>query len=185
MWMQKIGFLGVGFLGTILSWVLLSYFGRRTVYTTGLGGLVIILAVIGILDCVPGYEQRPAIIWAQSSTMVLWNFVYSLSVGPVCFVILCETSATKLRSKTIAIATAVQAICGIVMTVAIPHMINPDAGNLRGKIGFFFGVSARCYQLGLPQTCLYPFGDIAVCQDTNTQTGSGSPLLRMGVFQGP
>lgn len=100
------------------------------------------LFTIAILDCVPNYESRPAVIWAQSSIMVVWNFIYGMSVGPVCFVILCECSATKLRSKTIAIATAVQAVFGIVMTVAIPYMINPDQGDMRGKLGFFFGVSS-------------------------------------------
>lgn len=73
--------------------------------------------------------------------MLVWNLIYNLSVGPVCFVILCECSATKLRGKTIAISTAIQAILGIVITVMIPYMINPDAGNMRGKIGFIFGVS--------------------------------------------
>ena len=48
-------------------------------------------------------------------------------------------SATKVRSKTIAVATATQALLGIAMTIAIPYMINPDQVNLRGKIGFFFG----------------------------------------------
>ena len=57
----------------------------------------------------------------------------------MCFVILCEVSATKVRSKTIAVATAVQAALGIVMTVAIPYLINPDQANARGKVGFFFG----------------------------------------------
>ncbi|QVM07546.1 hypothetical protein D8B26_002244 [Coccidioides posadasii str. Silveira] len=134
-----IGFLGVGFVGTCLSWVLLSYFGRRTIYGNGLGVMAIILFIIGILDCTPNYLDRPGVIWAQSSMMLVWNFTYNISVGPICFVILCECSATKVRSKTIAIATAIQAIFGIVMTVAIPHMINPDAGNMRGKLGFFFG----------------------------------------------
>lgn len=46
------------------------------------------------------------------------------SLGPVCFVILCEVSATRVRSKTIGIATAAQALLGIVMTVAIPYLIN-------------------------------------------------------------
>lgn len=32
-----------------------------------------------------------------------------------------------------------QALVGIVMTVAIPYMINPDQANWRGKIGFFYG----------------------------------------------
>ncbi|KAK3718381.1 hypothetical protein LTR37_005194 [Vermiconidia calcicola] len=71
--------------------------------------------------------------------MLVWNFIYGTSVGPVCFVILCEVSATRVRSKTIALATATQAILGIVMTIAIPYLINPDQANARGKIGFFFG----------------------------------------------
>jgi MFS transporter, SP family, general alpha glucoside:H+ symporter len=70
---------------------------------------------------------------------VIWNGIYDLSIGPVCFVIICECSATKVRSKTIALATAVQAFMGIVMTIAIPYMINPDQANMRGKLGFFFG----------------------------------------------
>ena len=68
------------------------------------------------------------------------------TIGPVCFVILCECSATRVRGKTIAFATAVQALIGIVMTVAIPYMINPDQANLRGKLGFFFGgLAASCF----------------------------------------
>ncbi|EEH49168.2 uncharacterized protein PADG_05247 [Paracoccidioides brasiliensis Pb18] len=141
-----VGFLGVGFLGCILSWILLAYFGRRVIYSSGLAGLAVILFIVGILDCVPNYTERPKVIWAQSSMMLLWNFVYDLSVGPVCFVILCECSATKLRGKTIAISTAIQALFGIVMTVAIPYMINPDAGNMRGKLGFFFGgLAVLCF----------------------------------------
>lgn len=53
--------------------------------------------------------------------------------------ILCEVSATKVRSKTIAVATAAQALLGIVMTIAIPYLLNPDQANARGKVGFFFG----------------------------------------------
>jgi hypothetical protein len=64
---------------------------------------------------------------------------FSLTSIPNSFVILCEVSATKVRSKTIAIATAVQAIFGIAMTVAFPYLINPDQADLRGKVGFFFG----------------------------------------------
>lgn len=104
--------------------------------------------IIAILDCVPNYTERTAVIWAQCSMMIVWNLMYNLSIGPVCFVILCECSATKVRSKTIAVATAVQAAFGIVMTVAIPYMINPDAGNMRGKVGFFYGVSLLSLLVG-------------------------------------
>ena len=108
-------------------------------YNIGLAILSVMMFIIGILDCAPNYENRPAVIWAQSSIMVIWNGIYDLTIGPVCFSIICEVSATKVRSRTIAVATAVQALFGIVMTVAIPYMINPDQANMRGKLGFFFG----------------------------------------------
>jgi len=93
--------------------------------------------LIGILDCIP---NRPhGVQWAESALMLVWNFCYDLSVGPICFIIISEVSATRVRSKSIAIATAAQAIFGIVMTVGIPYTINPDAGNWGGKLGFFFG----------------------------------------------
>ena len=137
--LEVVGFLALGFLGTLCSWVLLSYFGRRRIYNFGLATLVVILLIIGIIDCLPNYSARPALAWTQSSLMLLWNFTYDLSVGPVCFVLICETSATRVRSKTIALATAVQAAVAVAMTVAIPYLINPDQANGRGKIGFFFG----------------------------------------------
>ncbi|EMC92532.1 hypothetical protein BAUCODRAFT_38606 [Baudoinia panamericana UAMH 10762] len=136
---MSIGFLALGFVGTCFSWVLLLHFGRRVIYNSGLALLVVLLIIIGILDCVPNYSQRFGVIWAQSILMCIWNFCYDFSVGPICFVILCEVSATKVRSKTIAVATAVQAVLGIAMTIAIPYLINPDEANARGKIGFFFG----------------------------------------------
>jgi hypothetical protein len=73
-----VGFLAVGFLGTILSWFLLIYFGRRTICNSGLCLLAGLQIVIGILDCAPNYITRPSVIWAQSSLMVIWNFFYDL-----------------------------------------------------------------------------------------------------------
>ncbi|KAJ9636654.1 hypothetical protein H2204_005254 [Knufia peltigerae] len=141
-----VGFLAVGFVGTCCSWVLLVHFGRRTIYNYGLATLAVLQFIIGILDCAPNYDNRPSIAWAEAVLMVIWNFVYDISIGPVCFVLLCEVSATRVRSKTIALATAAQATAGIVMTVAIPYMINADQANMRGKLGFFFG--------GLASLCL-------------------------------
>ena len=80
------GFLALGFVGTLLSWILLTRFGRRQIYCTGLACLVVILLIIGILDCAPSYEKNASIKWAQSSLMLLFNFLYGTSIGPVCFV---------------------------------------------------------------------------------------------------
>lgn len=127
----------LGFVGTLTSWVLMVKFGRRVLYNSGLAMLVALQLLIGILDCIPG---RPSgAIWTESSLMLIWNFFYDVSIGPVCFVLLAECSATRVRSKTIAAATAAQGCLGIVMTVAIPYMINPSQANMQGKLGFFFG----------------------------------------------
>jgi MFS transporter, SP family, general alpha glucoside:H+ symporter len=134
-----LGFLAVGILGSCLSWGLLILFGRRTIYNTGLALLAALQLLIGILDFAPNRANRPGIIWAQASILIVWNFFYNLTIGPVGFSILCETSAMHLREKTIAFATAVQAAVGIGMTVAVPYMINPDQAALGGKMGFFFG----------------------------------------------
>ncbi|KAK3074873.1 hypothetical protein LTR53_002327 [Teratosphaeriaceae sp. CCFEE 6253] len=117
---MSIGFLALGLVGTLVSWVLMLKFGRRIIYNTGLSALIVLLLIIAIMDCAPGYSNNQPLIWAQASLMLIWNFCYGLSVGPVTFVILCEVSATKVRSKTIALATATQALMGIVMTIAIP-----------------------------------------------------------------
>lgn len=141
---MSVGFLAVGFVGTIVSWFLLTRLGRRFLYVGGLALLVILQFIIGILDCIPG---RPSgAIWAESALMLVWNFFYDVSIGPLCFVLLSECSATRVRSKTIAAATAAQGVLGIVMTVAIPYMINPAEANMQGKLGFFFG--------GLAGVCL-------------------------------
>ncbi|XDG03087.1 hypothetical protein ABKA04_002702 [Annulohypoxylon sp. FPYF3050] len=132
-----IGFLAVGWICTVLSWFLIARFGRRRIFNVGLSVLIVMMFIIGILDSIPG---RPSgVAWAESSLMLIWNGAYDLSVGPITFVILGECSATRIRSKTIAVATAVQAVFGIGMTVAIPYMINPAEANMQGKLGYFYG----------------------------------------------
>lgn len=122
---------------TVLSWFLIARFGRRRIFNVGLFVLIILMFIIGILDSIPG---RPSgVAWAESSLMLIWNGIYDLSIGPITFVILGECSATRVRSKTIAVATAAQAVVGIAMTVAIPYMINPAEANMQGKLGYFFG----------------------------------------------
>lgn len=134
-----VGFLAMGFIGTLFTWMLLLCLGRRFIYIVGLSVLTVLLLFVGIIDCAPNYLNNSAYVWAQSVLMLVWNFCYGISIGPVCFVIACEVPTTRLRSKTVALATAVQSILGIAMAAAIPYLINADEVNARGKVGFFFG----------------------------------------------
>ncbi|KAF2672091.1 general substrate transporter [Microthyrium microscopicum] len=136
---MSVAFLAVGFIGTCFSWVLLNNFGRRRIYNIGLAMMAVIMILVGIIDCLPNYVNRPSLAWSQAGLLMAWNFCFDFSIGPVCYVYISEISATTVRAKTIAVATAIQALAAIATSVAIPYMINPDEANMRGKIGFFFG----------------------------------------------
>jgi sugar porter (SP) family MFS transporter len=139
-----VGNTALGFVGTICSWPLMAYFnlGRRTIYNSGMVFMTILLFIIGFLS-IP--TNNTSAVWAMASLMNIWTFTYQMTVGPICFVVISEISATRLRNKTIAIATAVQAGFTIVTTVSIPYMLNSDEANWGGKAGFLFGgISFAC-----------------------------------------
>ncbi|KAG5952839.1 hypothetical protein E4U53_007771 [Claviceps sorghi] len=139
-----VGNTALGFLGTVVSWPLMNYFklGRRTIYISGMIVMTILLFVIGFLS-IP--QHNKGAIWAMASLMDLWTFIYQMTVGPICFVVISEISATRLRERTIAIATAVQAGASIVFTIAMPYMLNSNEADWGGKAGFLFGaISIMC-----------------------------------------
>ncbi|EGX96073.1 MFS transporter, putative [Cordyceps militaris CM01] len=140
-----VGNTALGFVGTVLSWPLMNYFllGRRAIYTGGLGIMTVLLFIIGFL-AIP--KHNTGAVWALSTLMDIWTFVYQSSVGPICFVIISEISATRLREKTIAISTAVQSAANVVTMVVMPILLNSDRANWGGKTGFLFGaISLFCF----------------------------------------
>ncbi|KXJ88025.1 maltose permease [Microdochium bolleyi] len=139
-----VGVTACGVTGNIGSWFVVERFGRRVVFISGMVALTVILLLIGVMDVVPSSAAG----WVQASLTVVYAFVYFLTIGAMAFAVLGETSSTVLRAKTISLATATQAICGIVMSIAIPYLVNPDEANLRGKVGFLFGGLAFVASIG-------------------------------------
>ncbi|KAF3315934.1 hypothetical protein TWF173_003129 [Orbilia oligospora] len=132
---------GIGAVGTISSWVFMTYFGRRNLYIVGLILLDICLFVIGFIALGP---SKPATQWATGSMLLVYTFFYDVTVGPVCYSIVSEISSTRLRAKTIVLARSLYSIFSIVNGVIIPHMLNPTAWNWKGKSGFFWGSICFC-----------------------------------------
>jgi MFS family permease len=69
---------------------------------------------------------------------MIFAFVYFGSIGPIGYTLFIEISSSRLRSRTIGLWIVVQNMFGILMNIVVPLLINPDAANLRGKIGFIF-----------------------------------------------
>ncbi|RAL12824.1 putative MFS alpha-glucoside transporter [Aspergillus homomorphus CBS 101889] len=139
---MNIGLSALGLLGTVLSWPLLSYIGRRTMYLAGCSALAVVLLLIGVLDVIP---RHTATIWAQCALMLACTLVYDVSLGPFCYVLLAEVSSVRLRGVTIGLATVSCFVWSVVFAVVIPYAMNEDEGNLGGKLGFLFaGTSVVC-----------------------------------------
>ncbi|KAK7731795.1 hypothetical protein SLS53_008616 [Cytospora paraplurivora] len=145
---MNIGVNAIGFLGACIAWWFLQFLGRRSAYIWGCSILAGLQGVIGILDFIPhsaaNIGTSPSS-WGQSAIVVACNFVYDVTVGPYCFVLLSEVSSARLRGMNIGLATAAYQLIAIILAVAVPYLINRDQAALHGKIGFLFaGLGGLC-----------------------------------------
>lgn len=160
----NLGGTAIAFVGTVIAWFIMSRFGRRIIFNTGVFAMAVCLLLIGCLDF--GRATVPAIKWVQAVFAVLWLFIYSMTVGPIGWTIPSEVGATRLRQKTICLARICYYIITIVANCLNPYMINPTEWNWKGKTGFFwFGSSAItfvwCY-FRLPETKDRTFAELDV-----------------------
>ncbi|KJR87468.1 MFS transporter, SP family, general alpha glucoside:H+ symporter [Sporothrix schenckii 1099-18] len=137
-----VGINAVGFVGTLLSWWVMRYVGRRTLYIGGLSALCVLLLAVGFLaipSFAAGTPQYSAIGYASGALLVVWIFVYDMSVGPVCYSIVAEIPSTRLRIKTVVLARTCYNIVAIGVIFLNPAILNPTAWDLKGKGGFIWG----------------------------------------------
>ncbi|KAK3936213.1 general substrate transporter [Diplogelasinospora grovesii] len=127
---------GIAFLGTIISWLYISKWGRRDIWLWGFYVLVAVLFTIGILACVP---QTEAIAWAQSCLCLVWLGAYSMSVGPIVYTIVAEIGSTRLRTQTVVLGRSTYYVGNIIGGVLEPYFMSPTAWNAQGKTAFFWG----------------------------------------------
>ncbi|KAL2812628.1 putative MFS transporter [Aspergillus granulosus] len=122
-------------LASMAAFPLTEIIGRRTMIVIPQFVLCCMLLLIGILGCVPDQGKAS---WAIIVFIYIWAIIYQLSIGAVGFVLASEIATVRLRSTTQGLVTITNAAWGLVMQFTIPYMINPDAGNLGGKVGFIF-----------------------------------------------
>ena len=134
-----VGLNGVGFVGTLLSAIPLIYLGRRTAYICGLSFMVSVLFTVALLCFAHDYSTNYSYRWAQATLLIVLQFIWQMTLGPLTYVVVCETPSTKLRSKTIAIATSIDALTGLVTSVIGPYLLNPGAAGIGAKIEFLYG----------------------------------------------
>ncbi|KAM3434918.1 hypothetical protein NHJ13734_005776 [Beauveria thailandica] len=133
----------IGFIGTLLSWFLMTRFGRRSLYLYGQCILFTLLVAIG--GAAFAGRRNIAAQWAIGSMLLVYTFVYDCTVGPVCYSLVSEISSSRLRTKSVVFARNMYNIAGIATNILTPRMLNPTAFNWGAKSGLFFaGTCSLC-----------------------------------------
>ncbi|KJR86045.1 MFS transporter, SP family, general alpha glucoside:H+ symporter [Sporothrix schenckii 1099-18] len=131
----NLGTTSIAFVGTILSWWLIAYIGRRSIY---LGGQVITLVLLLLIGIVSVSSHTKGALWAQSALCILWVLCYAMTLGPIAYSFIAEISSARLRPLTVCLARTFYQIVNIFSQVVEPQFMNPTALNAKGKTAFFW-----------------------------------------------
>jgi len=160
----NLGGTGLALFGTLINWfVLMPYFGRRTVYVVGMFTMSMILMTIGILNV---WTDRKDIALTQASLTLIWTLVFQLSAGQLGWALPAEMGSTRLRQKTVCLARNAYYIVSVLSGVLEPYFMNPTAWNLEGYTGFVWGGTAFLTFIWaffrLPETKGRPYHDLDI-----------------------
>jgi SP family general alpha glucoside:H+ symporter-like MFS transporter len=126
---------GLGAVGVFIAWALLPWVGRRTLFIAGQVVMMVLLLIIGFIGVGP--KDQPSS-WATGALLLVYVFVYDITVGPLTYSFVSEISSTRLRQKTMVLARNAYLVANIVNNVLTPHMLNPTAWDWGAKTGLFW-----------------------------------------------
>jgi MFS transporter, SP family, general alpha glucoside:H+ symporter len=110
----------------MLSWILTSYFGRRSIYLWGSAANTVLLVALGVAASVGGGASASL---AQAALGLIVSVLFTLGPAPASWVIIGETSAIRLRPLTTGIGRATYYIVEIPCIFLASWMLNPTGGN--------------------------------------------------------
>lgn len=113
----------------------MPHIGRRAIYLYGLGILFTLLVVVGVMG-VLGTSRGPSL--AAGTLLMVYTFVYDITVGPVCYSLVADIPSTRLKIKTVVLARNLYNIGGIINNIIMPRMLLNTNWNWGAKTGFFW-----------------------------------------------
>lgn len=127
---------GLNLVCVILSCFITGRFGRRTIFIAGCAMMATVMFIIGFISIAP---QSARTAEASAAMYMLWFCLYLLTIGPISYVVVGETSSSRLRSHTIALARNAYNFMNLLSSGTAPTILNPGADNWKGKSGFLAG----------------------------------------------
>ncbi|KAI1615504.1 putative sugar transporter, partial [Exophiala viscosa] len=132
----SLGQQAIAFCGGIAMWFILPRVGRRTLMLWGLVISAITQIIVGGLG-IPA--PRSGVAWATGAVLMVYILSYSMTIGPLAYIIVAEMGSSRLRAKTTVLARNAYQVATVVNNVLTTYQINSAAWNWRGKAGFFWG----------------------------------------------
>lgn len=123
----------------MISWVLTTYLGRRTIYVYGQFISCGFLVALGIAASV---GKSHAASNAQASLGLLVSVLFCLGPAPVSYAIIGETASVRLRPLTTGIGRGAYYLVNIPCIFLASYMLNTNKWNLGGKSGFVWAGTA-------------------------------------------
>ncbi|KAE9572033.1 hypothetical protein CGMCC3_g11938 [Colletotrichum fructicola] len=100
----SMGIQSVNIVGTGIAICLMGRIGRRTFYFYGSSIIGTAMLIIGIMGFIPGQDN---VAIAVAVVMIIVNLTFKMSLGPTCYVIVGETSSSRVRAQTIVIGRGI------------------------------------------------------------------------------
>ncbi|KAK7429840.1 hypothetical protein QQZ08_003685 [Neonectria magnoliae] len=122
----------------MLSWILTTYLGRRTIYLWGSAFNVVLLIALGVAGSV-GKSTSASL--AMASLGLIVSVLFTLGPAPASWVIIGETSSIRLRPLTTGVGRASYYIVEIPCIFLGSWMLNPTGANLGGRCGYVWGAT--------------------------------------------
>ncbi|KAL3487035.1 hypothetical protein BJX62DRAFT_241433 [Aspergillus germanicus] len=136
---MTMGCSGAALLGSFVGIWLVTRVGHRNMYISSLAASTVLFLAVGGLQCAPDYYSRSEIVWAQAGVMTVFMFIWGSGICPFATAIMSGVSSMRLRSRTIAVASAAQFATVILVQIVQTYLLNPDEAALQGYIGFIQG----------------------------------------------
>lgn len=129
-------------LAAVLAIPLVHVVGRRKLLLTCVAGFVVCLFIFSSV----GTTEPQSIIVSKIliTFIVLYNFLFTISLVVVASTVISETASTRLRSQAQSLAVFTAWSEAVMWTAVLPYLINPNAANLKAKIGFMYGGFGVC-----------------------------------------
>lgn len=133
---MSVGLFALGVFGNLLSWPLMTIWGRRAAYIWTCGFTSTLMFILGFLGLASDINKGA--MYAKSIVLLIFNFVYNIGLGPVVYVIIAEVPSTTIRGKTLGLACFTPHIFSISITAGLPYAMSPAEANWGAKTGFLF-----------------------------------------------